>query len=199
MFYARTQFAPMRVRTAVRFSAGDPWNADRATEWSVEGYLWVPKHWQGLPKSRLNDPPMSYGLRSEIDGVERMLPDSLGHLVRTSAVAPEALPRLLAEITPEIKKADYKPMLRMNIRRNLGVYAVVSVLCLLGYLALHATATFPEPIGSRGPLWRGMLLTFGAAGLLSWALFGPLALGRLRRREKQMAWAVERAGGGLHG
>jgi hypothetical protein len=186
---------PARLRTEGKFTAPDPWNGGRSTEWSIEGYVWVPARWRGVPRGMLKKPAASYALRSEIDGVERFLPDSLGHLVRTGGVPPAALPRLLAEIAPELSKVDFKPMLRLNVRRNMRIAAAVALACLAGYLILRATATVPVPIGDRGPFYRMVLVTVGATGMVCLALLGPLAESRLRRRERQMAWAVERAAG----
>jgi hypothetical protein len=185
------------VRTEGRFVAPDPWNGGRSTEWSIEGYLHVPDHWQGLPASAMKKKSASYAIRSEIDGVERFLPDSLGHLVRTSAVPPAALPELLRELEPECKEVDYKPMLRMNIRRNIRIYTGVAIVCLIWWYILHTTAAVPPPIGDRGPLWRMLLLTTGLTGLVCTVLVGPLAMSRLKRRERQMEWATQRAAG-LH-
>jgi hypothetical protein len=191
----QVKLKPVRVRTEGHFEAADPWNGGRMTEWSVEGYHHVPEHWQGLPQSAMKKPSASYGIRSEIDGVERMLPDSLGHLVRTSAVPLAALPALLVEIAPELKTVDYKPMLRMNVRRNMRIFLAFSVACMLGWLVLHFTATNPPPIGDRGPFYRMVLLTFGLTGSVMTLLVGPLALARVRRRERQMEWAVGRIAG----
>jgi hypothetical protein len=103
-----------RLRTEGRFTAPDPWNDGRSAEWSIEGYVWVPAHWRGVPPRMLEKTAASYALRSEIDGVERFLPDSLGHLMRTSGVSLASLPRLLAEIGPQLSKVDFKPMLGLG-------------------------------------------------------------------------------------
>lgn len=190
MRYWNAKYSPVRVRTEARFTAADPWNGSVVTEWSVEGFVDSLKGGP-LPANKAGKPAQSYGLRSEIDGVVRMLPDALGHLVRWRDVPLPELPRLLAEIAPQVEKSDFQPMLHFDLRRRLAILAGCFAAVFLLSLPFLFVARGESSFGSPGHFPFNM----GAAGLLTLAVLWPVFLRRLRRRERQRAWAIERAGG----
>jgi hypothetical protein len=130
-FYWRfSWYVPMRIRTAGRFHAADPWNGNLPTEFSIQVYwrsdvaIWLPA--SGTPAdSQLLD---MFGIRSEIDGHEHMLPSFLSELWQTHRIAAEALPRLLISAQP-LPKRDYLPFWRRSrrIQRALAALALVSI------------------------------------------------------------------------
>jgi hypothetical protein len=190
--FVHVKLTPRRFRTEARFRGEDPWNGGAAAEFSIETYYYVPPHVREVscPRRWANDP--LYALRSELDGVERFLPDALSHLWTTGRVGAEALPRLLREMEPEIAETDYQPML--------GAPTGQRMTAILGAVLLAAVGLFATwPHVRPGAGVAAVLATFCAfvvvGGLLG-ALFAlPSYLGQRRRRRRQMGWALSRCGG----
>jgi hypothetical protein len=141
---------PYRVRTADRFQAVDPWFGNTPTEFSIEAYRYAPEG--GQPDWRWGKRE-TFALRSEIDGLERRMPDSLVYLWMKGRVTREALPGLLRDMEAgfQLKKSDYLPLLHYRTRRNLLIIAIISILCGIGYF-LGTRPTYPSwdgPIPSR--------------------------------------------------
>lgn len=181
-----------RARTVARFEAPDPWNGQRSAEWSIEGFVWGPKSWTGLPKAMVKKPLESYGLRSEIDGIVRALPDSLGHLVRTGAVPHAALPALLAEVGPSLQKRDFQPYLYVDVRRRLIYFFGFGAAFLALWLFLQAIFPATPTVADRNGFFRILVLAIGATSVIMVAIVAPIWLRRLKRRDQQMDWALER-------
>jgi len=75
-----------RVKTERSFTAEDPWNQNRPTVFTIEAYLMAAKG--TMPRRRPSKRtlfPYFLGIRSEMDGVEHMLPESLAYLWRPPA------------------------------------------------------------------------------------------------------------------
>jgi hypothetical protein len=138
------RFAPQRVRTAASFHAPDPWNAQRPTTFTIEVYKLVPRGGRA-PHARPS-PTDLYGIRSEIDGVERMLPEALSELWSTRRITPESLPRLLAELSPNMRKGDIQPLL--HTKRHIWTGAIFG---LLGFGCLAMSVVW----GARAYAARG--------------------------------------------
>jgi hypothetical protein len=135
--------SPARVRTEASFTAEDPWNQNRRTAFTVEAYLLVIR---GTPPP-VGAKPLSgylYGIRSELDGGEHMLPEALSELWRTNRIAAETLPRLLKLMQPKLKAWDYRPILHNKVL-NIVQY-VVSILFLLISLFPFGIAVFTGEI-----------------------------------------------------
>lgn len=138
----RAHLVPRRLRTEARFQAPDPVYGNRDTEFSIESYIYVLEHADERSSLwRAGNTPV-FGLRSEIDGAERFLPDSLSHLWRSGRVPPEALPGLLQEIAPRLRKSDYLPMLYRRSRR-LAIFGGFLLLLLIGFLLTWPRGTTP--------------------------------------------------------
>jgi hypothetical protein len=92
-----------------------------------------------------------YGIRSQLDDKERVMPEALAELWRTKAVAPEALPRLLAQIQPTLRRTDMMPLLHMRAHRWLaGAFAGLGL--ALGIAAARAGAGGGGPTETRTSL-----------------------------------------------
>lgn len=121
--YINLNTVPKRVRTINRFSAPNPWNNGQPEEWSTEAYLMVNADYAERfvapvdPDSRKTKwlyGAERLGIRSESDGRYHMLPESLAELWKTQRVPVEALPRLLREIEPQLRRTDFNPILGHN-------------------------------------------------------------------------------------
>jgi hypothetical protein len=138
---------PRRYRTAAQFVAPDPRNGNRATPFTLEAYKMV------LQSALLGPAPNPrrgrdrFAVRSEIDGVERFLPDSLNKLWEAGRIQANAIPRLLAAIQPSLRAADYRwvPGLRIHVAYGL-FFGLFLLACLLGAAAgpLLGTRARPE-------------------------------------------------------
>jgi hypothetical protein len=124
-----------------------------------------------------------YGIRSELDGRERMLPESLSELWRTNQVAAEALPRLLREIAPKLKQWDYRPILHNKLVKVTEVVVTV----LMGLLSLAPIAV---AIGTgEMPVFQAFVATSIFMAFVALALYF-LFYRKRARRMKQMKWAL---------
>lgn len=130
------------ARTGERFAANDPWNGSRQTRFTIEVYKMVPKVW-GLKAvaDRKWLGPDFFLIRSEMDGRKHWLPESLAELWRTKRVPTAALPRLLHELEPHLRKSSYFPFLHYRRMEWFGV--ILGVVCL-GLLILDWITVVPE-------------------------------------------------------
>lgn len=125
------------MRSGGRFTAPDPWNRNRRTDFTIEVYKMLPPEappvtsvkdswfWNGLPV---------FGIKSEIDGKERRLPESLVELWRTHRIPAEALPRLLWQMQSSLKPGDYQPTMRSNgLYWSSAVFALFFILVVFGF------------------------------------------------------------------
>ena len=167
-----------RVRSEGGFTAPDPWNGNRRTEFTIEVYKMLDPHsprGTGGKDGWFWGPPL-FGIKSEIDGRQRMLPESLVELWRTHRIPPEALPRLLWQMQSSLKQGDYAPTLRSKgIQWLVGVTALFAICVVLGF-------------ASR--LERNeVLLLMLTAMLIPVPVMVALGIRRARCR-KQMEWAL---------
>ncbi|HEY6253758.1 MAG TPA: hypothetical protein VI685_27700 [Candidatus Angelobacter sp.] len=117
-----------------------------------------------------------FGIKSELDGKQRMLPESLVELWRTRRIPAEALPRLLWQMQSSLKRGDYLPTLRSRGIQWLTV--VVALLCMAMVL------------GFASKLERSEVLLL-MLGTLLIPLPVVLILGLRRARcRRQMDWAL---------
>jgi len=181
LMYLRS-LAPVRVKTETSFTAEDPWNGNRRTPFTVEAYL---KTYKGIAPRGGKKPAGAvffYGVRSELDGVERMLPSAMSELWSEKRVATEALPRLLKAMEPSLKKSDYGPPIRARMLTVLSWFLwlvmgflVFMPLLLLSQEMISVPAAFLSTIVMAGIAWLYMYLVFYR---------------RLWRRKRQMQWIL---------
>jgi hypothetical protein len=173
----------IHLRTANRFAAEDPWNQNRPTTFTIEAYRIF------LSSSGITKPSQLdfYGIRSELDGRERMLPDSLCELYYRKQIRAESLPRLLKEIEPQLDpQKDANPFVRWKV-----VSIGVRMFLLAPSVFLIAIPFRPAEIGSD-QWWQGFALMFLAFECL-FCLFTLTYLVRRSRFKRQMKWALSRA------
>ena len=175
--------SPARVKTEASFTAEDPWNQNRRTAFTIEAYILVVRGTRPAPGAKPLAGNYLYGIRSELDGQEHMLPESLSELWRTNQVPPEALPRLLKAIAPKLKRWDYRPILHNKLMK----VTEIIVTTLMGLLALS-----PIAIGIlTGEMSALATLTVTSIFVAFVALSLYLIFYRKRaRRTKQMKWAL---------
>lgn len=174
--------SPARVRTEASFTAEDPWNQNRRTAFTVEAYLLV------IPGTAppVGAKPLSgylYGIRSELDGGEHMLPEALSELWRTNRLAAEALPRLLKQMQPKLKAWDYRPILH-NKLLTITQY-ITSILFVLISLLPLAVSVFTGEIPIAVALWVTPLFG-GFSALCLYVVFYR----KKARRMRHMKWAL---------
>ena len=99
---------PRRMKTVGRFTAPDPWNGNAPAEFTIEAYRLFNPAIRALRDTRGLGLAYLYGISSEIDGADRVLPEALAELWRRGEVAPEKLPSMLAQVAPTLKPEDYR-------------------------------------------------------------------------------------------
>ena len=113
---------PVRVKTETSFAADDPWNGNRRTSYTVEAYL---KLFKGSkpPKTKPFGAIYMYGIRSDIDGVERMLPDSLSELWRTQRLPGSASTNVEADAAhPKKGRLPADARQQSGVRHDLDIH-----------------------------------------------------------------------------
>jgi hypothetical protein len=192
--FSRAKLVPRRVRTEARFRGVDPWNGDAPAELSIETYYYVPEHVRDVPAPCPWGETTVHAIRSGVDGVERFLPDALGHLWRTGRVSAEALPGLLREMEPDLGPADFQPVLGAPPGRRMTVLPTLLLAAVVGVLL-----TWPR--GGEGRI-SGLAIACGAAAaacLLGTLLTLPAYLRLRGRRSRQMDRALQRLKRSLEG
>jgi len=183
LLYYRS-LAPVRVKTEASFTAEDPWNRNRRTAFNIEAYMRTLKNLKDLPPRPRNSFGYLYGICSEVDGVERMLPASLSELWRSNRVPAEAIPRLPKQIDPTLKKSDYRPVAGKKTLSVLAGFLWV----VLGLLTLMPLWLFSDGAISLSAAGFSSLVIAG----ISW-LYMYLFVYRLKwRRTRQMEWILAR-------
>ena len=177
-----------RVRTEARFRAVDPWNAGVLSEFSIEAYDYVPEHVrEPALLCRWGTTPI-HALRSGVDGIERFLPDALGHLWRVGKASAEELPRLLREMEPDLAQTDFQPMLGAPTEQRVTVVLTFLLMAVMGLL-------LSWPHGGGGLPWLALLCGLATVGgVLGALLTVPPYFARRGRRRRQMDWALQRLG-----
>lgn len=114
--YFNFNTVPKRTRTVNRFKAPNPWRNNQDEEWSTEAYLMVNADYadqfvaptQPSRRHKWIYGEEVYGIRSESDGRYHILPEALDVLRKQNRVPDEAIPRLLFEIEPQLKRRDFR-------------------------------------------------------------------------------------------
>jgi hypothetical protein len=164
--FVKVQLVPRRIRTAEPFEAPDPWAGGQRSAFRVEVYKLFPAHvsdpreWRDGTVHTIGAKEL-FGIRSERDGVERMLPTFLADAYAAGQVPAERLPELLARVEPELSGTDFRPL---PGRGALRVAAAGLVLAFLGGAGLAA-------LGGSAP--RAMLRVVEAGAWLA----GPVSVG----------------------
>jgi hypothetical protein len=207
-----SKFVRLRLRTAERFQAADPWNGRRPSEFSIEVSANVPAHLRERSPRWMWAGPEVYGLRSEIDGVERPLPEALTELWSSRRVPASALPALLREMEPTLHQPDFQPILHRQFGRWLAILLPIALLSFWGFVVTRASyyqaasaalrasqsggaLAAAAPGGAALPIVLVLLAFAAGCGALVCLIVAPAFALRGRERRKQMQWALERLGG----
>ena len=174
----------LKVKTEASFAADDPWNGDRSTTFTIDDYV-RSEHRQVSPDYEPPGRDFERVLRSGIDGVERILPDSLSELWRTQRVPPASLPRLLKVLEPRLEPGDYPVMIKNKVRTFLAwLLAFIYVLTL--------ALTVPDTVqGAMSPWLAAPVLL--VMTLFCGGLYYAVIARTMRRRKSQMAWILKQA------
>ena len=181
------------LRTLETFRARDPWNQDRETTFEIVEYVMMPEAFKRAVDSRLFQ--RRFGLQSEIDGVERLLPDSLVYLWKTGmagtgfvlSTPSQSLPQLLKLLEPRLYGTDYIPMLEHLCRRRWLFWMGFGLLFLvpiwsLTVASLHFGIRLPDTWWMLAACIEFTALMF----LVDWRGFQHVQ----KRRIQQMNWAL---------
>lgn len=164
--FVSVKLIPRRMRTREQVETRDPWNGGQTVPFRVEVYKLIPAHvtdpreWRDGTVHTLGSKEL-FGIRSEADGVERMLPTFLADAYAAGHVPAGRLPDLLARAEPELSGTDFRPL---PGRGALRLAAAGLGLALLGAAGLAA-------LGGSAP--RSMLRVVDAAAWLA----APVAVG----------------------
>lgn len=177
---------PVLVGTGETFVAADPWNRGESAQFTVEYYKILRRDWgraYGARLAKLHGVDL-YNIRSSAGGPSHRLPDSLTDLWRSKRVATEAIPQLLHELQPSLRKYDYYRIL--HHRRFEWAGAFYS-LFLFGIMIFFLIAIPNEAVGAIFAPF-----SFGLLALAS--LFVSILLPRVLRNRcrKQMEWILAR-------
>jgi len=181
LVYLNLAVSPLKVRELRRVRARDPWAASTIeAEWSIILYRMVMadylagEAWK-KPKPRAPgevDPgPGGRALRrTENVGLEtagsgfRLMPRALFSLWREGRVRDEALPRLLHQMEPHLKAADFRPPASPIM---IGLLAIPVAAVLLGFIAVALFMPGFNPVERKVMLGFGLFAgAVGLAGLL---------------------------------
>jgi hypothetical protein len=185
LFGVKAVMKPVRVKTAASFTAEDPWNQGRRSSFKLEEYLLLLGNASVTEFTKATGSDFKRALRSEIDGIERWLPDSLSELWRSKQVSTDALPRLLKEAEPTLKSGDYAVVLRNKARWL--IVAINTFICL-GVL-IFTVVGLTNADGEVLPKIGVILLLAGICWLLLYFAYYRTWF----RRKRQMKWFLERA------
>lgn len=173
-------YASSSAKKVGHFTAKDPWNGNQHTTFLINIFYRggvVPAYAALDERSRVSH----YSLQSQIDKLQRGLPDSLVSLWLEEKVPPERLPELLMGLEPQLVRSDYVAHLTLNTMqqrvRTFGRWSLVAIGAFLVLMALPEVGTI-----------EGLVMT------LSGLLLGGAALflgGRFTaRRKQQTEWIM---------
>ena len=105
------------VGTGETFVAADPWNGGKSSQFTIEYYKIVRPDWGRAYGARLAKRHGAdlYNIRSSAGGPSHRLPESLTELWRSKHVATEAIPELLHDLQPSLRKYDYYRFLHQRL------------------------------------------------------------------------------------
>jgi hypothetical protein len=182
--FGSSDLVRVHLRTETTFRAGDPWNGEATTDWNLDAFRWFPESlgargsvWSGYDVC---------ALRSEIDGVVRMLPETLTALWREGRIPAASLPRLLRQEEPSLRRVDYAHFLH---RRWPAWIVPLLIATALLFLALRAA---PPYGGLHALLWLATGLSLVLLAIV--VLLTPLLLWRKGTRRRRMAEIEAREG-----
>jgi len=176
-----------KVKTELSFAAKDPWNGNRPCTFTLDSYMVTLRGVKTLPKGVKTSRWLGgfhRALRSEADGVTRFLPESLIELWLTKQVPTEAMPALLKQIEPSLRKSDFKPILRSLKMKMFGIFE--SICCGLMMIIIMVAV-----VAGHAPWWLAAAIVLAAACVF-WVFLHQVYFGLLRRRKKQIRWLLER-------
>jgi hypothetical protein len=158
---------PLHVETLGGFTAPNPWNANRPEQWTLNFYRLISKTLAPtvIKPERLRKKPKeggdsasrrrvvqgcklsryeAIGIQSS-DGRMHALPRVLLNLWQAGAVPDAALPGLLKQFEPRLKRSDFKPnRLRLLITAESLIFSIFGLLCTSLWLAVLVGAIPPE-------------------------------------------------------
>ncbi len=172
----------MIAKVEANFTTEDPWNQNRRSRFTVEDYMFVPA---GSRREVWTEPFGGYfrSIRSEADGREHRLPDSLAYLWLRKRIRCEALPKLLKAIEPDLQESDYK----VYLRSRHALSGFLGTPCALG-LGLVLLNLLDHSVSPR----IGILQLLAVAGI-SWLWMYLMLYRKVRRRNRQMKWFLKHA------
>jgi hypothetical protein len=176
-----------QLKAEANFVADDPWHENRRDTFALSYYVYTAPGTVVRPHTK---PAGAYrhGIRSELSGVARDLPDSLYFAWRGGRITAESLPRLLHEIQPTLKKGargDYGIGLS-----NTAFTAIVWIMAV--WMAAADAVWIEQVIDYHMPLFLA----------IPFAAFFPVILAQLfyravyrvwQRRRAQTKWILARA------
>ena len=176
------RYEAMRLRTVGRFTAARSLaRQPLLTEFSLEEYVMMPAGSQQAVDSGMFGHRI--GLRSEVDGSERMIPESLYELWKRGQVPADRIPVLAQAIAPRVLAEDFNLILSQSTQRSMLIALLTT------FVIVTAVAAFASVDGERMSFPLALLV--GAAfsvfvGAIFWIV---LQTGRGRRRQ-QMEWLL---------
>jgi hypothetical protein len=192
IFAILSEQVPKPVAALGTFSAPNPWHGDAKTNWTVNFYFYKTS-WRDPPlasefadgiKRKPNPMNEAIGIASA-DGRYHILPRVVSERWLQGAVANVALPALLRQLEPRLKRSDYMLHTRVTLcRAYAGFIGSIPLLLVAVIVTLWITGSGPEgetrlaDLVIPGVVFAGML---GVAALL---LCEPLWR---RRRDRRMA------------
>jgi hypothetical protein len=174
---------PRRIRSAESFEAPDPWNHDAPARFALDAYKMTPERTEEPTWIHTLGQPELFGLRSAIDGTDRILPHFLSDLWRSGAVPARLLPGLAHAIASQLHKPDYFPP-------PLRSFAIAGAAGLL--VAVPATL-MRMSLANVQNAKAGLLLLAAGAGWTAAIACGlglPFLLLRVRRAHGLAEWAL---------
>lgn len=185
LFGVKAVMEPIRVKTAASFTTDDPWNPGRRSSFQLEEYLLLFSNAKVTESTKATGTDFKRALRSSTDSVEHWLPDSLSELWRSQQVPAEALPRLLKEAEPTLKRGDYTVLLRNKAR---WLLAGMNTCICLGFVVFTGVGMANDDLGLL-PSVIGLLVLAGGCWLCLYFAYYRAWF----RRKRQMKWFLERA------
>jgi hypothetical protein len=188
LFGVKALMKPVRVKTATSFTAEDPWNQGHRSSFKLEEYLLMLSGSTVTESTKATGTDFLRAIRSEADGVERRLPDSLSELWRSKRVPAEALPRLLKEAEPSLKSGDYAVVLRNKAR---WLLAAINTCICMGFVVFTIVGLANADLELLPKIVAVLVLAGGCWLCLYIAYYRTWF-----RRKRQMKWFLERANSG---